>query len=130
MPVALYGCEPWSLVLREESRLRVPENRVVLKIIFRPKRDEVTGKWRKLHNEETNDLYSSPDIIRTIKSRRMRCAGHAALMGERRVYTGFWWGKLRERNRKEDPGIDGRIIIGWVFKKWVVGYGLDRAGSG
>jgi hypothetical protein len=71
LPVVLYGCETWSLALREEHRLRVFENRVLRKI-FGPKRDEVTGEWRQLHNKELRDLYSSPSIIRTIKSRRMR----------------------------------------------------------
>jgi len=72
-----YGCESWSLKLREERRLRVFENRV-LRGIFGPKRDEVTGEWRKLHNEELNDLYSSPNIVQVIKSRRMRWAVHVA----------------------------------------------------
>jgi hypothetical protein len=81
--VVLYGCETWSLTLREEYRLRVFENRV-LRRIFRPKRDEVTGGWRKLHYKELHNLYSSPSIIRIIKSRRMRWAGHIARMGERR----------------------------------------------
>jgi hypothetical protein len=76
----LYGCETWSPTLREAHRLRVFENRV-LRRIFGPKRDEVTGEWRKLHNEELHDLYSSPSIIRIIKSRRMRWAGHVARMG-------------------------------------------------
>ena len=76
----LYGCETWSLILRDEHRLRVFENRV-LRRIFGPKRDEVTGEWRKLYNEELNDLYSSPNIVRVIKSRRMRWAGHVACMG-------------------------------------------------
>jgi hypothetical protein len=71
LPVVLYGCETWSLTLREEHRLRVFENRV-LRRIFVPKRDEVTGEWRKMHNEELHNLYSSTDIIRQIKSRRMR----------------------------------------------------------
>jgi sorting nexin-29 len=71
----LYGCETWSLTLREEQRLRVLEKRV-LRRIFGPKRDETTGEWRRLHKEELNDLYSSPNIIRVIKSRRLRWAGH------------------------------------------------------
>jgi hypothetical protein len=71
LPVLLYGCEIWSLTVREEHRLRMFENRV-LRRIFGPKRDEVMGEWRKLHNEELRDLYSSSSIIRTIKSRRMR----------------------------------------------------------
>jgi hypothetical protein len=83
LPVVLYGCETWSLTLREEHRLRVIENKMLRKI-FGPKRDEVTGGWRKLHNEELRDLYSSPIIIRIIKSWRMRWAGHVAQMGEKR----------------------------------------------
>jgi hypothetical protein len=83
LPVVLYGCEAWSLTLREEHGLGVFENRV-LRRIFGPKRDEVTGEWRKLHNEELQDLYSSPSIIRIIKSRRMRWAGHVARMGQKR----------------------------------------------
>jgi hypothetical protein len=81
LPVVLYGCETWSLTLREEHRLRVFENRV-LRRIFGPKRDEVTGGWGKLHNEELNGLYSSPSIVRVIKARRMRWTGHVPRMGE------------------------------------------------
>jgi len=71
LPVVLYGCETWSLTLREERRLRVFENRV-LRRVFEPKRDEVTEEWRKLHNEELSDLYSLPNRVRVVKSRRMR----------------------------------------------------------
>jgi hypothetical protein len=70
----------------------------VLRRVFGPKRDEVTEDWRKLHNEGLNDLYCSPDIVRVIKSRRMRWAWHVALMGKEEVYTGFWWGNLSERD--------------------------------
>ena len=89
MPVVLYGCETWSPTLREKRRLRVFEN-TVLRRVFEPKRDEVTGEWRKLHNEELSDLYSLPNIVRVVKSRRMRWAGHVARMGERvhRVLVG------------------------------------------
>ena len=88
-PVVLYGCETWSLTLREERWLRTFENRVLGRI-FGPKRDEVIGEWRKLHNKELNVLYSSSNSVYFIKSRRMRWAGHIACMGEReRRVQGF-----------------------------------------
>jgi len=80
LPVVLYGCETWSLTLREEHRLRVFENKV-LRRVFGPKRDEVTGEWRKLHNEELSDLYSLPNIVWVVKSRIMSWAGHVVRMG-------------------------------------------------
>jgi hypothetical protein len=83
LPVVLYGCETWSLTLSEEHRLRVFENRV-LRRTFGPKRDDVTGGWRKLHNEELHGLYSSSGIVRVIKARRMRWARHVVHMGEAR----------------------------------------------
>jgi len=108
LPVVLYGCDTWSFTLREERRLRVFEN-MVLRGIFGPRRDEVTGEWRKLHNEKLNDLYFSPNIVRVIKSRRMRWAGNVARMGERRdvyrVLVGKHEGKRplgRPRRRWED----------------------------
>jgi hypothetical protein len=86
----------WFLTLREEHRLRVFENRV-LRRIFEPKRDEVMGGWRKLHYKELHDLYSSPSIIRMIKSGRMRWAGYVARMWEKRNVCGYWWESQRER---------------------------------
>jgi hypothetical protein len=87
LPVVLDGCETWSLKLREEHRLGVTENRV-LRRLFGPKRNEVTGEWRKLHNEELHDLYSSSSIIRIMKARRMRWEGHVARMVEKRNACG------------------------------------------
>jgi hypothetical protein len=80
LPLVLYGCETWSLKLREERRMGVFENRVLRKM-FGPKRDEVTGAWRKVHNEELNVLYFSPNIVRLVKSGRIRWAGHLARVG-------------------------------------------------
>jgi len=101
LPVVLYGCETWLLTLIDERRLRVFENRVLRKI-FGPKRDEVTEEWRKLHNEELNVLYPSPNIARVIKSRRMRWAGHVARMGRVDAYTEFCRRNLRERDHLGD----------------------------
>ena len=105
LPVVLYGCETWSLTLKEECRLRVFENRV-LSGIFGPKGNEVTRKWRKLHNEELNDLYSSPNIVRVIKSRRLRWAGHVACMeegrGAHKVLVGKHEGKRKTKHRWKD----------------------------
>jgi len=96
--------------------LRVFENRVSRRM-YGPKRDEATGEWRKLHNEQLNNLYSSPNIVRVIKSRRMRWAGHVAHMGEGRGVYRVLVGKQRERHHWGDPGVDGRIILGWMFGK-------------
>jgi len=101
-PVVLYGCETWSLTLREECRRRVFENRV-LRRIFEPKRDEVTGEWRQIHNEELNDLYCSPNIVRVIKSRRMRWVGLVACMGEGRGMYRVLVGKPEGKRRLGRP---------------------------
>ena len=101
------------------SRLRVFENMVLWRI-FGPRRDEVTGIWRRLHNEELNDLYSSPNIVRVIKSRRMRWAGHVARMGDERGCIGSWWGNRREGDHWGDLGVDGWIILGRISRRWDV----------
>ena len=101
----------------EELRLKVSENRV-LRRIFEPTRDEITGEWTKLLNEELNDLYSSPNIVRVIKSRRMRRAGHVARMGEWRVVYRVL--VVMERDHLKDPSLDGRIIFKRIFRKYDV----------
>jgi len=114
------GVKLWSLTRREERKLRVFEN-MVLRRIFVRRRGEVTGEWRRLHNEDLNDLYSSPNIMRVIKSRRMRWAGHMARMGEERGCIGCWWGNRREGDYWGDLGIDGWIILGWICRRWDMG---------
>jgi len=132
LPVVLYGCETWSLTLREERKLKVFENRVLRKI-FRPRRDEVTGEWRRLHNEELNDLYPSPNIVWVTKSRRMRWAGHVARMGEEKGCTGSWRGNRSEGDHWGDLGVDGQIL-GCISRKWDVciwtGFGWPRIETG
>jgi hypothetical protein len=115
----------WSLTLREEQRRRVFENRV-LRRIFGPKSDEATGEWRRLHNEELNDLYSSQNIIRVIKSRRMRWAGHVARMGEKRgayrILVGSPEGRRqlgRPKRRWEDNIKMDLQEVGWVGMGWI-----------
>jgi hypothetical protein len=96
LPVVLYRCETWSITLREEHRLRMFENRV-LRGIFGTKRDEITAEWERLHSGELHNLYSSPDIIMQIKSRRMRWAGHVARIGEGRTVHRVLVGKPEEK---------------------------------
>jgi hypothetical protein len=100
--------------MSEERTLRVFENKV-LRRIFGPKRDEVTGECRRLHNKELHALYSSPNITRVIKSRG---PGHVARMGRGEVHARFWWGNLREVDHLEDRSLDGRMIIKWILEKW------------
>jgi hypothetical protein len=106
LPVVLYGCECWSLTLREERRLRVFENRL-LRRIFGPKRDEVMGGWRKLHNEELRNLHSLPSIIRIIKSSRIKWAGHVARMGAKINACRILVGKPEERDHYVDQDVVG-----------------------
>jgi hypothetical protein len=113
LPVVLYGCETWSLTLRDEHRLRVFENRV-LRRIFGPKRKE-DGSWRKLRNDELHSLYSSPNIVRVIKSRRMRWAGHVARMGEGRDVYRVLVGRPEAKDHREDLGVGGRITLRWTL---------------
>ena len=103
----------------------------VLRRIFGPKRDKVTREWRKLHNEELSNLYCSPKNCSGYKS-EMRWAGHVARMGREEAHTESWWGNLRERDHLGDPGIDGRIIIRWIFSKLYVMVGSTwlRIGTG
>jgi hypothetical protein len=113
LPVVLYGCETCSLTVREEHKLRVFDNRV-LRRIFGPKRDRVTGGWRKLHNEELHNLYSSPSIIRITKSRRMRWAGHVAQMGEKRNGYRLLVGKPK-----------GKRPLGRPRRRWIDNLKMD-----
>jgi len=113
LPIVLYGCEIWSLTLQEERKPGVFEN-MVLRRIFGPRRDEVTGEWRRLYNEELNDLYSSPNIVRVIKSIRMRWVGHMAHMGEERGVYRILVGKP-----------EGRRPLGRPRRRWVDNIRVD-----
>jgi hypothetical protein len=126
-PVVLYGCETWSLTVSEEHKLLVFESRVLR--IFGRKGDRVTGGWRKLHNEELHNLYTSPSIIRIIKSRRMRLAGHAARMVEKRNVYRLLEGKpegKRPLGRPRRRWMDN-IKMELLEIEWC---GLDWFGSG
>jgi hypothetical protein len=116
--VVLYGCDTWSLTLREVQRLMVFKNRF-LRRIFGPKGDEVKGEWRKLHNEELHILYSTPNIIREIKSRRMRWAGHVARMGKERNVYRILVGKPQ-----------GKRPVGRPRRRWEDGIRMDLGENG
>jgi hypothetical protein len=113
LPVVLYGCETWSLTFREERKLRVFEKKV-LRRIFGPRRDEVTGDWRRLHNEEINVFYCSPNIMRVIKWKSMRLDGHIARMGEERGVYRMLVGKL-----------EGKRPLGRPRRRWVNNIRMD-----
>jgi hypothetical protein len=131
LPEVLYGCETCSLTLRQEHRLRVFENKV-LRRIFGPKMDEMTGGWGKLHNEQLRDLYSSPSIIRLIKSKRISWAGHVTRMGKERNAYRLLVGKperkrpvRRPRRRRLDNIGMSLVEVGWGDVDWI-GLGQDR----
>ena len=133
LSVVLYGCEAWSLTAREERKLRLFEN-MLLRRIFGPRRNEVKGEWRRMHNEELNGLHSSPNIVRVIKSRRMRWAGHVARMGEERgayrVLVGKPEGKTplgRPRRRWVDNMRMELQEVGCGYGDWI-GLAQDRDG--
>ena len=109
----MYGCETRSLISQEERKLRVFEN-MVLRRIFGPRRDKVIGEWRRLHNEKLNDLFSSPNIVGVIKSRRMKWAGHVARMGEERGVYRVLVGKL-----------EGKRPLGRPRRRWVDNIRMD-----
>jgi hypothetical protein len=113
LPVVLHGCETWFLALRDEHRPGMFENRV-LRRIFGPRRDEVMGGWRKLHNEELHELYSSPSIIRINKSRSMRWAGHVTRMGEKRKAYRLLMGTSK-----------GKRLLGRPRRRWMDNIRMD-----
>jgi hypothetical protein len=133
LAVVLYGCETWLLVLREECRLRVFENRL-LRRTFGFKRDEIMREWGKLHIEELNDLYSLPNIVQVLKSRRIRWAGHVACIEEKKGIYRVLVGKPEEKRPLGRPDVDGKMILKWIFRKWNVGVwtqsGWFRTGTG
>jgi hypothetical protein len=131
LPVVLYGCDSWSLTLREECRLRVFKNGL-LRRIFGPKRDEVTREWKRLHNKELHVLYFSLNIIRVIRPRRLRWAGHVAHMGERRGAYRVLVGRPGGRRPLGRPGCRWEDNIKMDLREVGLGGGhrLDRSGSG
>ena len=115
MPIVLFSCETWSLTLREECRLRVFKSRILGRI-FGPKRD-LNGEWRRLLNEEIHSSYSSPNVVRAIKSRRLRWAGHVPRMEEGRSAFKILTGKPTGKRPLGRQGVDGRTILEWTLKR-------------
>jgi hypothetical protein len=116
LPIALYGCETWSLTCRKENRLRVSEN-TVLRRIFGPEREEVAGGWSRLHNEELHNLHASLNIFRMIKSRRMRWTGHVAFMGGMRNAYKMFVSKPEGKRPLRMPKCRWKIILEWILGK-------------
>jgi hypothetical protein len=125
LPVLLFGSEIWSLTLREEHRLRIFENRVLMRIFRRKRAGD--GSWRKLYSDEFHSLYSSPNIIRAIKSKRLRWAVHVTRMRERRDVYRILVGRPEGTDHWEDLGLGRRITLSWTLWRWGE---LDSAGSG
>jgi hypothetical protein len=123
LPVVLYGCETWSPTLREEHRLRMFQNRV-LRRIFGSKRNELTGGWRNLHDEELCNLYSSPGIIRMIKSSNMRWAGHVARMGAKKNAYRTLVSKPEGKRPLRKQRVGGWITLNWILRELGCG-GMD-----
>ena len=116
LPVVLCGCETWSLTLRKEHRLRVLKSRVLRKI-FGPKRDEITGEWRKLHNVELRDQYCSPYFIGWIIQSQWDGRGMWHAWEKAEMHIGIWWGHVRGRDHLLDLGVGGSVILKWISKK-------------
>jgi hypothetical protein len=127
LPLVSFGCETWSVTPKEEQRLRVSEKRFQRRI-FGHTRNDVTGEWRKLHNEELHSLYSSPNIIRQIKLRQMRWAGHVARVGKDRKVYKVLVVKPKERDHSENQGVDGWMGSEWILRRLAGGCGLDSTG--
>jgi hypothetical protein len=116
LPAILYGCKIWSLTIREEQTQKAFQNRVLRRILA-TRRDETIDGWRKLHNEELHNLYSSTYIMTIIKSKRMRWAGHAAYIWRSGMHRGFLWESRKERDHQEDLYVGGKIILKYVLEK-------------
>ena len=126
LSVVLNGCHTWFVTLREDLRLRVFENMMLRKLSRRKKK--VRGDWRKFRNDDSHDLYSSPNIILVLNQGGWGGRGSVTRMGRRKMPSRFWWGNLKERAQLENIGVDGRRILKCVLKKWGRGRALDWFG--